>query len=100
MRGTGWHPEQVFVLHDRNGKHMKLRFDSGIPADVRQVAGVLATDRGTEVMTWLIGLALALRGSQPADRPAILRAYVTCRPWSLSRTRPPIDPRRSVRSPS
>jgi hypothetical protein len=27
-------------------------------------------------VTWLIGLALTLRGSTPGERPALLRAYV------------------------
>jgi hypothetical protein len=26
-------------------------------------------------VTWLIGLALTLRGSKPRERPALLRAY-------------------------
>jgi hypothetical protein len=32
------------------------------------------------LMVWLAGLALALRGSEPKDRPQILRAYASCRP--------------------
>ncbi len=48
------------------------------------------------LVAWLIGLALALHDSEPADRPAILHAYATCRPWSLPRSRTPADPRRSV----
>jgi hypothetical protein len=30
-------------------------------------------------VVWLAGLALALRGSEPKDRPQILRAYASCR---------------------
>jgi hypothetical protein len=31
------------------------------------------------LVVWLLGLALALRGSAPAERAAILRAYATVR---------------------
>ena len=31
------------------------------------------------LLVWLVGLALALRGSKPKERPSILRAYAICR---------------------
>jgi protein-L-isoaspartate(D-aspartate) O-methyltransferase len=48
MRGTGQHPERVFLLPDANGNNVKLRFDSDVPADLSPLDGVLATER-TEV---------------------------------------------------
>ncbi len=45
IRGAGQHPERVFLLPDANGKHVKLRFDAGIPNDLSQLDGVLATER-------------------------------------------------------
>lgn len=45
MQGIGQHPERVFLLPDANGKHVKLRFDSGMPQDMNALDGVLATDR-------------------------------------------------------
>jgi protein-L-isoaspartate(D-aspartate) O-methyltransferase len=48
MQGDGQHPERVFVLADTHGKHVKLRFDSGVPENMSQLDGVLATER-TEV---------------------------------------------------
>jgi protein-L-isoaspartate(D-aspartate) O-methyltransferase len=48
MQGAGQHPERVFLLPDASGEHVRLRFDSGIPDDMSQLDGVLATDR-TEV---------------------------------------------------
>lgn len=32
------------------------------------------------LLAWLAGLVLVLRGADPKDRPAILRAYALCRP--------------------
>ncbi|SHF68810.1 methyltransferase, FxLD system [Streptoalloteichus hindustanus] len=48
MQGGGAHDERVFLLPDRNGHHVKLRFDDGAPAEMNLLDGVLATDR-TEV---------------------------------------------------
>ena len=45
MQGAGRHPERVFLLTDPNGKQVKLRFDSGVPDDMSQLDGVLATER-------------------------------------------------------
>jgi len=45
MQGAGQHPERVFLLTDPNGKQVKLRFDSGVPDDMSQLDGVLATER-------------------------------------------------------
>lgn len=45
MQGAGRHPERVFVLTDPNGKQVKLRFDSGVPADMSPLDAVLATER-------------------------------------------------------
>ncbi|VVJ21484.1 Uncharacterised protein [Amycolatopsis camponoti] len=38
--------------------------------------GILALAR---TIVWLIGLTLAIRGSRTADRPAVLRAYLSRR---------------------
>ena len=48
MLGAGQHAERVFLLTDANGKQVKLRFYSGVPADMGQLDGVLGTER-TEV---------------------------------------------------
>ena len=32
------------------------------------------------LLVWLAGLILVLRGAEPRDRPALLRAYAVCRP--------------------
>src|SRR6266542_3142534 len=45
MQGAGQHPERVFLLPDANGRQVKLRFDSGVPEDMSQLDGVLATER-------------------------------------------------------
>ena len=45
MQGAGQHPERVFLLTDPSGKQVKLRFDSGVPDDMSQLDGVLATER-------------------------------------------------------
>lgn len=48
MQGDGAHDERVFLLPDRNGHHVKLRFEGDAPADMHLLDGVLATER-TEV---------------------------------------------------
>jgi protein-L-isoaspartate(D-aspartate) O-methyltransferase len=48
MQGEGARDERVFLLPDRNGHHVKLRFDGDVPQDLSLLDGVLATDR-TEV---------------------------------------------------
>ncbi len=48
MQGEGTRDERVFLLPDRNGHHVKLRFEDDLPADVTLLDGVLATER-TEV---------------------------------------------------
>ncbi|MFK3984451.1 methyltransferase, FxLD system [Micromonospora sp. NPDC050397] len=45
MQGAGQHLERVFLLPDANGNSVKLRFDSGVPDDVSQLDGILATRR-------------------------------------------------------
>jgi hypothetical protein len=32
-------------------------------------------------LVWLAGLLIILRGSKPRERPDIIRAYATCRPF-------------------
>lgn len=39
------------------------------------------------LFVWLSGLLIVLRGSKPAERPAILRAYAACRPFALVQLR-------------
>jgi protein-L-isoaspartate(D-aspartate) O-methyltransferase len=48
MQGSGAHDERVFLLPDRRGSHVKLRFDGDVPQDMSLLDGVLATER-TEV---------------------------------------------------
>ncbi|MBP2323796.1 protein-L-isoaspartate(D-aspartate) O-methyltransferase [Kibdelosporangium banguiense] len=48
MQGRGARDERVFLLPDRNGHHVKLRFEEDVSADVSLLDGVLATER-TEV---------------------------------------------------
>lgn len=48
MQGEGARDERVFLLPDRNGHHVKLRFDEDVPEDMTLLDGVLATER-TEV---------------------------------------------------
>lgn len=48
MQGAGAHDERVFLLPDRNGHHVKLRFEGEVPQDMSLLDGVLATER-TEV---------------------------------------------------
>lgn len=45
MQGEGAYDERVFLLPDRNGNHVKLRFEGDVPADMSVVDGVMATDR-------------------------------------------------------
>jgi hypothetical protein len=47
------------------------------------VAGVIGI---VTLLTWLAGLAMALRGSRPAERPEILQAYATCTTWRSNTT--------------
>jgi hypothetical protein len=35
---------------------------------------------GVAIAAWLAGILVVLRGSKPAERPAILRAYTFCNP--------------------
>jgi hypothetical protein len=51
------------------------------------------------LLVWFVGLVMVLRGSKPAERPAIIRAYATCRPFAF---RPgsrscPLDPHQTER---
>ncbi|WP_210406794.1 methyltransferase, FxLD system [Prauserella flavalba] len=48
MQGAGAYDERVFLLPDRNGHHVKLRFEGEVPQDMSLLDGVLATER-TEV---------------------------------------------------
>ncbi|MEV6871658.1 methyltransferase, FxLD system [Amycolatopsis sp. NPDC051128] len=48
MQGEGARDERVFLLPDRNGHHVKLRFEGDVPADMSLLDGVLKTER-TEV---------------------------------------------------
>ncbi|WP_284740308.1 methyltransferase, FxLD system [Amycolatopsis sp. RTGN1] len=45
MQGEGARDERVFLLHDRNGHHVKLRFEGDVPAGLDLLDGVLATER-------------------------------------------------------
>ncbi|WP_103343788.1 methyltransferase, FxLD system [Amycolatopsis sp. CA-126428] len=45
MQGAGARDERVFLLPDRNGHHVKLRFESDVPAGLDLLDGVLATER-------------------------------------------------------
>lgn len=45
MQGEGARDERVFLLPDRNGHHVKLRFEGEVPAEVNLLDGVLATER-------------------------------------------------------
>lgn len=45
MQGAGAHDERVFLLPDRNGHHVKLRFEGEAPQDMSLLDGVLATER-------------------------------------------------------
>jgi protein-L-isoaspartate(D-aspartate) O-methyltransferase len=45
MQGAGARDEQVFLLPDRNGHHVKLRFEDDPPTDMHLLDGVLATGR-------------------------------------------------------
>ncbi|WP_328442792.1 methyltransferase, FxLD system [Amycolatopsis sp. NBC_00438] len=45
MQGEGARDERVFLLPDRNGHHVKLRFEGDVPAGLDLLDGVLATER-------------------------------------------------------
>ncbi len=45
MQGEGARDERVFLLPDRNGNHVKLRFEGDVPADMSLLDGVLKTER-------------------------------------------------------
>ncbi|MEV0391771.1 methyltransferase, FxLD system [Polymorphospora rubra] len=45
MQGDGSHPDRVFLLPDPNGRNVRLSFDSGVPAEMSRLDGVLATAR-------------------------------------------------------
>ncbi|VVJ22643.1 Protein-L-isoaspartate O-methyltransferase (EC [Amycolatopsis camponoti] len=45
MQGEGARDERVFLLPDRNGHHVKLRFEGEVPDAVNLLDGVLATER-------------------------------------------------------
>ena len=45
MQGEGARDERVFLLPDRNGQHVKLRFEGELPADLSLLDGVLAAGR-------------------------------------------------------
>ncbi|MEU8216765.1 methyltransferase, FxLD system [Micromonospora taraxaci] len=45
LQGDAARPERIFRLPDRQGRFVSLRFDVGAPADVRQLNGVLDTER-------------------------------------------------------
>lgn len=45
LQGEGARPERIFRLPDRQGRFVSLRFDVGAPDDVRQLDGVLNTER-------------------------------------------------------
>ncbi|MDX8053815.1 methyltransferase, FxLD system [Lentzea sp. BCCO 10_0798] len=50
MQGEGARDERVFQLPDRDGHHVKLRFDEDVPQDMSLLDGALATER-TDVWT-------------------------------------------------
>ncbi|MEA5367181.1 methyltransferase, FxLD system [Amycolatopsis sp., V23-08] len=45
MQGEGARDERVFLLPDRNGHHVKLRFEDGVPPGLQLLDGVLTTER-------------------------------------------------------
>jgi protein-L-isoaspartate(D-aspartate) O-methyltransferase len=45
MQGEGARDERVFLLPDRHGHHVKLRFEDAVPPDVSLLDGVLASER-------------------------------------------------------
>lgn len=44
MQGEGARDERVFLLPDRNGHNLKLRFEGDVPQDMSLLDGVLATE--------------------------------------------------------
>ncbi|NBH04734.1 hypothetical protein [Amycolatopsis sp. SID8362] len=46
-----------------------------MPHNVLYVGLAAAAVPAVSALTWLIGLAMTLRGSEPRERPALLRAY-------------------------
>jgi protein-L-isoaspartate(D-aspartate) O-methyltransferase len=44
MQGGGERPEEIFLLPDAEGRHVKLRFDDGAPQKASLLDGVLATE--------------------------------------------------------
>lgn len=42
--------------------------------------GAVALVGGAALVVWLIGLLIVLRGSEPAQRSEIIRAYALCHP--------------------
>lgn len=45
MRGDGRHQDRVFLLPDAHGRSVRLSFDSGVPDEMSQLDGVMATER-------------------------------------------------------
>ena len=45
MQGAGQHPETVIALRDQRGRQVRLRFDTGAPADPRLPEDLLAGER-------------------------------------------------------
>ncbi|MFD9701355.1 methyltransferase, FxLD system [Lentzea sp. NPDC059081] len=45
MQGEGARDERLFLLPDRNGHEVKLRFDGDVPQDMSLLDGALATER-------------------------------------------------------
>lgn len=45
MQGDGSHTDREFELPDTSGRKVRLTFDSGAPADMNQLNGVLAADQ-------------------------------------------------------
>jgi hypothetical protein len=57
---------------------------------VDRLSGVGAVGGGlvlAGLLVWLLGLLIVLRDSKPAERPAIIRAYATCRPLAFAQVR-------------
>lgn len=56
--------------------HAAVQGNATIPAGL--VLGSIVAI--TALLVWLAGLILVLHGADPTARPALLRAYATCRP--------------------